>query len=166
MKCAGLWAAGTAGPGEGHRGLPHPVRTDQISKHLSPWRTKGWSPELRYTFVRSTVMYLWYFKLPGLFWPSYLCPIFIFSCCSEQAVAEINPCSSNWIRIRNLSGFQVSSLFFNCDLFVCMAYSHHTTQSYIYTLKQLMWLDKCRRFSEANQTFLMLFFEKITHNNF
>lgn len=29
VKCAGLWAAGTAGLGEGHRGLPHPVRSDQ-----------------------------------------------------------------------------------------------------------------------------------------
>lgn len=78
------------------------------------------------------------FQAYGIVRPSYLCLIFIFSCCSEQAVAEINPYSSNRIRIRNLSGFQVSSLCFNCDLFVCMVYSHHTTQSYIYTLKQLM----------------------------
>ena len=116
VKCAGPWASNTVGLWEGHGGLPHPVRTDQISKHLYPWRSKGRSPELRYIFVRSTVICQWHFKLPGLFWTSCLWPISTFSCCSVQVVAETSSHTPNCTRTSKLSGFQISSFCFEITI--------------------------------------------------
>lgn len=78
---------------------------------FTPWRTKGRSPELRYIFVRSAVIYLWYSSLLDCSGPHIYDP-FLFSPTVEQAAGEINSYSPNWIRISKLLGFHFSIFVF------------------------------------------------------
>lgn len=112
---------------------------------LHPWRMKGRSPELRYIFVKSAVWYICDIVLDPIFMHH-----FYFLLLLRRGCSPINSYIPSWIRINNLSWFQVLRLYLFILLwFLCL---HYITLPcpFKYTLNQLMWLDACRRLSEAD----------------
>lgn len=130
VKCAGLWTMGTAGLWEGHRGLPHPVGTDQISKHRYPPRDQGSNSRAEVDFCKihchiSVIFQAYWIVLDLIFMP----PLPFFSCCLESVVVEINPRYSNWIRIR-VSSLKFSFFFFFLIIISLFAWSIVITLPY------------------------------------
>lgn len=133
MKSAGLWEASTAGFEEVKEGcltlsgqiwFPSIFTVPAPSPHR---RIKGLSPEPRYIFERSTV--IWDLSLRNFFLPHLH---FLLLCGVGQA--WINTHSPNWTS--RLSGFKV--LIFFSDFLVEVVHYYHTALSSEYALSWWM----------------------------
>lgn len=117
VKCVGLWASDTVGLWEGHGGFPQPIRTDQISKHLYPLEVQELGAKVHLCKILCDTSVI--FQASWIVLDTIFIPHSIFSCCSEQAVAEINSYTSHWIRTSKCQGFK-SQIFVFKLWFLCL----------------------------------------------